>query len=72
MSKGYDINWAMPSSSILTDPRYLKYSNVTIGTLIDQRSAIQGFIITMKPNAESAEIISYYSWLIRTIDVVSG
>ena len=70
MSKGYDINWAMPSAQMKTDPRYLKYSNTALGTLVDELGAIQGVLATMKPNTESAEIISYYAWLVRTINLV--
>ena len=69
--KGYDINWAMPSSSMLTNPRYLKYSNTPLGSLPDQLGAIQGVIATLPPSAENAEIISYYCWLIRTIALLA-
>jgi len=70
--KGYDINWAMPSSAIKTNPLYLKYSNTPLGLLIDQKGAIQAVVQALPPSAENAEIISYYSWLVRCIILMTS
>ena len=68
---GYDINWSSPSAQIKTNPLYLKYSNTVIEELTDQLGAIQGAMSQLRPSAENAEIISYYSWLIRVIGLLS-
>lgn len=69
MGKGYEINWQMPTSSILTNPVYLAFQNqrieeIDVGLVIETLSPIQ-------PNADNAEIIAYLSWLIRTIALLA-
>jgi len=69
VGKGYEINWQMPTSSIKTNPVYLRYSNAAIQDI--DIGEPQGQLALIKPDAENAEMISYLSWLIRCIQLLS-
>jgi len=69
MGKGYEINWQMPSSSILTNPSYLQFQNLRLSSI--DPALVQFALANMKPNADNAEIIAYLSWILRTIALLS-
>jgi len=65
---GYPINWdAQPSNTkLLRHPLYIKYSSYNFNQINDKRAEIIGSIKGALANQESAEIIAYLCWLLRT------
>lgn len=65
-SVGYPINWAInpQNSSVTEHPLFIKYQSQTFGAILaaDVKTDLQG----IQPNAASAEICAYLSWLLRT------
>ena len=69
MGKGYEINWQMPTATILQNPQYLQYQNVSLDSI--DPGIVKNALSGLKPNAENAEVIAYLSWVIRTIALMS-
>ena len=68
---GYEINWnAPPGSPVLVTPQYQKYSEYTIGELVSQAAAIKTAMKEAKASRESAEVVNYLAWLLRSIALV--
>lgn len=70
---GYPINWnALPSNKVLLQSQYyITYSNLTFNQIADKRAQIIGDIKAAKAGYESAEIVAYLSWLLRTIALMA-
>ena len=68
---GYDINWhAPPGDPVLSSPQYQQWSQYSVGDLVSQANAIKTAIKEAKASRESAAVINYLSWLLRTIGLV--
>lgn len=66
MPNGYPINWALPAGSNLSKhPLYIKYSGLIFQN-IDPNEVRQDLNNVMAI-AESAEIVAYLAWLMRTV-----
>ena len=68
MSNGYPINWSVNAgnTAILQHPLYITYSNLNFNQVNDKRAQIIGDIKAARAGLESAEIIAYLVWLLRT------
>ena len=70
-SHGYPINFNAPAGSpLLEHPFYIKYSSTQINTLV--KPDVQADLGAALANRESAEVINYLVWLIRTIDLFNS
>jgi len=69
---GYDINWNTTDAAVLRHPFYITYSVKSLGQCIDARVAIKTEMAEMLMSNDSAAIIAYASWLVRTITLVTG
>jgi hypothetical protein len=68
---GYDINWhAAPGDPVLVTPQYQQWSQFSVGDLVGQAATIKTAIKEAKASRESAAVINYLSWLLRTIGLV--
>ena len=68
---GYDINWhAAPGDPVLATPQYQQWSQFSVADLVGQANAIKTAIKEAKASRESAAVINYLSWLLRTIGLV--
>lgn len=68
---GYPINWNTPAGSdLLEHPYYIKYSSIAINAL--QLDNIQIDLGRALANRESAEVINYLVWLIRTYQLFTA
>jgi len=70
---GYDINWhAAPGDPVLSSPQYQQWSEFSVSDLVGQANAIKTAIKDAKASRESAAVINYLSWLLRTVALVAG
>ena len=70
---GYEINWNTNAGDpVLQSPFYQKYSQYTIGELAipPQIAAIKTDIKQARASRESAAVINYLVWLLRTLPMV--
>jgi hypothetical protein len=68
---GYDINWhAAPGDPVLVTPQYQQWSQFTVGSLVGQQAEIKTAMKEAKASRESAAVINYLSWLLRSIALV--
>lgn len=68
---GYEINWsAEQGDPVLSTPQYQKYSNQTIGDLVAQAAELKTAIKDARASRESAAVINYLSWLLRSVALV--
>jgi len=69
MSNGYPINWSVNAgnTAILQHPLYITYSNLTFDQVNSKKAQIIGDIKAARAGLESAAIIAYLVWLLRTI-----
>ena len=68
MHMGYDINWtASGGDPVLSTPQYQQWSQFTVAGLVSQKGLIQTAIKDARASRESAAVINYLAWLIRTI-----
>jgi len=68
---GYEINWhAAPGDPVLTTPQYQQWSQFSIGDLVGQDTALKTAMKEAKASRESAAVINYLSWLLRSIALV--
>lgn len=68
---GYDINWHVREgdTAFLQSPYYQKYATTTFANIT--ASDVKTDIKTCLADNESAAIISYLSWLLRTVALVA-
>ena len=70
---GYDINWNVNAGDpVLQSPQYQKYSQMTIGELTapETQMGIMTAIKDARASRESAAVINYLAWLLRTLMMV--
>ena len=68
---GYDINWhAAPGDPVLATPQYQQWSQFTVASLVGQQAEIKTAMKEAKASRESAAVINYLSWLLRSIALV--
>jgi len=68
---GYDINWnVMAGDPVLRSPQYQKWSQYTIADLVSNANAIKTDMKEARASRESASVINYLSWLLRSIALV--
>ena len=70
----YDINWNVNAGdSVLQSPFYQKYSQFTIGELAapPEIAGIKTAIKQARASRESAAVINYLVWLLRTTTLVA-
>ena len=71
---GYDINWNVNAGDpVLQSPFYQKYSQFTIGELAvpPEIAGIKTDIKLARASRESAAVINYLVWLLRTTTLVA-
>ena len=71
---GTPINWDVrpTDAKIIQHPLYIQFSSSNFGTLSGTRAAVVTAIKGAHASQESAAIIAYLSWLLRTIDMVNA
>ena len=68
---GYEINWSAPANSpILSTPQYQKWSQYTVGELVPLVADIKTAIKDARASRESASVINYLAWLVRTVNLM--
>jgi hypothetical protein len=70
---GYEINWNVNAGDpVLQSPQYQKYSQMTIGELqaMEITMEIMTAIKDARASRESAAVINYLAWLLRTLMMV--
>ena len=70
---GYEINWNTNAGDpVLQSPQYQKYSQMTIGELqaMEITMEIMTAIKDARASRESAAVINYLAWLLRTLMMV--
>ena len=68
---GYDINWSAPANSpILSTPQYQKWSQYTVAELVPLATDIKTAMKNARASRESASVINYLAWLIRTVNLL--
>jgi len=71
---GYEINWNVNAGDpVLTSPQYQKYSQKGFGELAapPEIAAIKTAIKDARASRESASVINYLVWLLRTVTLVA-
>ena len=70
---GYEINFNVDAGDpVLSSPQYQKWSQYGIGELVPPLVAqIKTDIKLARASRESAAVINYLSWLVRTTDLVA-
>jgi hypothetical protein len=68
---GYEINWtASAGDPVLKSPQYQRWSQFSVGDLVGQATEIKTAIKEARASRESAAVINYLAWLLRTIGLV--
>jgi hypothetical protein len=68
---GYEINWNVSGGDpVLTTPQYQKWSQYTIGELVPLVADIKTAIKDARASRESAAVINYLAWLVRTVNLM--
>ena len=71
MRMGYDINWnASGGDPVLFTPQYQKWSQFKVSALVGQKAAIKTDMKEALAARESASVVNYLAWLLRTIALV--
>lgn len=67
--QGYPINWntSVGNRKLLEHPLYITYSNLTFAQISDKKAQIITDMKAARGGIESAEIMAYLAWLLRTI-----
>ena len=69
---GYEINWSCtPNDPVKDHPLYQKWSTFSLADLAGDKATIMGDMVAIRMDCDSAPIVSYLSWLIRTINLVA-
>jgi hypothetical protein len=71
---GYEINWNVNAGDpVLSSPQYQKYSQFPIGALTapPEIAGIKTAIKDARASRESAAVINYLAWLLRTVTLVA-
>ena len=65
------INWSVSKTDpVLKNPGYLKYSGTSVASV--DPTAVKADLGKALASNESASLISYYCWLLRTIALMTG
>ena len=68
---GYDINWsAKGGDPVLSTPQYQKWSQYTVAELVPLVDDIKTAMKAARASRESASVINYLAWLIRTVNLL--
>jgi hypothetical protein len=68
---GYEINWsASAGDPVLSTPQYQKWSQYTVAELVPLVNDIKTAIKDARASRESASVINYLAFLLRTIALV--
>ena len=68
---GYEINWnASGGDPVLSTPQYQKWSQFKVSALVGQKAAIKTDMKEALASRESAAVINYLAWLLRSIALV--
>jgi hypothetical protein len=68
---GFEINWNAPANSpILSTPQYQKWSQYTVAELVPLVADIKTAIKDARASRESASVINYLAWLVRTVNLM--
>ena len=71
---GYDINWSVNAGDpVLSSPQYQFYSQKGFGELTPppEIAGIKTAIKLARASRESAGVINYLAWLLRTVELVA-
>jgi len=71
---GYEINWNVNAGDpVLSSPQYQKWSQYTIGALAapPMVALLKTAIKEARASRESAAVINYLAWLLRTTTLVA-
>ena len=68
---GYEINWNVSGADpVLSTPQYQKWSQYSIADLVSQANAIKTDMKLARASRESAAVVNYLAWLLRSIALV--
>jgi len=68
---GYDINWsAKGGDPVLSTPQYQKWSQYTVAELVPLVNDIKTAMKAARASRESAAVINYLAWLVRTVNIL--
>ena len=68
---GYEINWsAKGGDPVLSTPQYQRYSQYTVAELVPLVDDIKTAMKAARASRESASVINYLAWLIRTVNLL--
>jgi len=68
---GYEINWsAKGGDPVLSTPQYQKWSQYTVAELVPLATDIKTAIKDARASRESAAVINYLAWLVRTVNLM--
>ena len=68
---GYEINWsAKGGDPVLSTPQYQKWSQYTVAELVPLVTDIKTAMKGARASRESAAVINYLAWLIRTVNLL--
>ena len=68
---GYEINWsASGGDPVLSTPQYQRYSQYTVAELVPLVDDIKTAMKAARASRESASVINYLAWLIRTVNLL--
>ena len=70
---GSPINWGVPpGSKVLLHPIYAKYSVLSFSAIASGVAGVKGDLGLALASNESAEVVAYLEWLIRTAGLLGG
>lgn len=67
---GYEINWSTTDAVVLRHPFYITYSVKTLAQCVVARDDIKQQLSAMLMSNDSAPIIAYAEWLLRSMALV--
>ena len=68
---GYEINWNVSAGDpVLSTPQYQKWSQYTVAELVPLVDDIKTAMKLARASRESAGVINYLAWLIRTVNLL--
>ncbi len=68
---GYEINWnAKGGDPVLSTPQYQRFSQYTVAELVPLVDDIKTTMKLARASRESAAVINYCAWLIRTVNLL--
>ena len=69
---GYEINWntGLANQALFNHPLYIKYSSTTFGNI--DTEAVKNDLAGVMATADSAEVMAYLAWLLRSTSLLVG